>query len=156
MANYCQKPKATQQTKRQKCSNNKTGGERVRGWGWGGGGVGGREGRRAEVGTSISFTNNSVETNGVFPPVPFTVSCARKVYYTPGNQQCRNTLQLRAGFVDHYLPILNSCVLILNHWPISGVLHCRSLPTYFKLLYLLSHSSKLIHPYNNGNLSYNN
>ena len=49
--------------------------------------------------------------------------------YTPGSQQCRSTLQIRT-----------SC---------AGVLHCRSLPTYFKLLYLLNHSSSLIHPYIN-------
>ena len=47
--------------------------------------------------------------------------------YTSGNQQCRSTLQLRT-----------SC---------AGVLHCRSLPTYFKLLYLLNHSPSLSHPY---------
>ena len=39
--------------------------------------------------------------------------------YLPGNQQCRSALQLRI-----------SC---------AGVLHCRSVPTYFKLLYLLTH-----------------
>ena len=42
--------------------------------------------------------------------------------YTPGSQQCRSTLQLRT-----------SC----------------SLPTYFKPLCLLNHSSNLIHPYIN-------
>ena len=46
--------------------------------------------------------------------------------YTPGNQQCWSTLQLRT-----------SC---------AGVLHCRSLPAYIKLLYLLKHSPGLIHP----------
>ena len=49
--------------------------------------------------------------------------------YTSGNQQYRSTLQLRT-----------SC---------AGVLHCRSLPTYFKLLHLLNHSSNLIHLYLN-------
>ena len=56
---------------------------------------------------------------------PFIVSSTHKVYTR--NQQCRSTLQLRTR-----------C---------AWVLHCRSLPTYFKLLYLLSHSSNLIRPY---------
>ena len=45
--------------------------------------------------------------------------------YTPGNQQCRSKLQLRT-----------IC---------AGVLHCRSLPSYFKLLYLRNHLSSLNH-----------
>ena len=47
--------------------------------------------------------------------------------YAPGNQQCRRTLQLRT-----------SC---------AGVQRGKSPPTYFKLLYLLNHSSNLIHSY---------
>ena len=54
-------------------------------------------------------------------------SPAMNAKYTPGNQQCRSTLQFRT-----------SCV---------GVLHVRSLPTYFRLLYVLYHSSSLIHLY---------
>ena len=49
--------------------------------------------------------------------------------YTPGNQQCRSTQQLRTSCTEE--------------------LHCRSLPTYFKLLQLLNHSSSLIYPYVN-------
>ena len=66
--------------------------------------------------------------------LPFITSSACKVYtwkpavhakYTPGNQQCRSRLQLKT-----------SC---------ARVLHCRSLPAYFKLLYLLNHPPSLIH-----------
>ena len=58
---------------------------------------------------------------------PFITSSACKVHtwtpavhakYTPGHQRCRSTLQLRTSS--------------------AGMLHCRSLPTYFKLLYLLN------------------
>ena len=52
---------------------------------------------------------------------------ALQVKCTPGNQQCGSTLQLRS-----------SCPLVLC---------CLSLPTHFKLLYLLNHSSSLIHPH---------
>ena len=70
---------------------------------------------------ALSFSTPSIN--------PFIASSACKVKYKPGNQQCRTTLQLRT-----------SC---------AGVLHCRSLPIYFKQPYLLNHSFNLIHLYIN-------
>ena len=58
---------------------------------------------------------------------PFVASSECKVYAAPGNQQRRSMLQLRT-----------SC---------AEVLHFRALPTHFKLLYLLNHSSSLIYLY---------
>ena len=79
-----------------------------------------------------------LETSSVFKV--YSQKPALHSKYTTRHQQCIQSIQLETSSAETYCssePALRECSI------------CRSLPTYFKLLYLLSHSSKLIQSYIN-------
>ena len=58
--------------------------------------------------------------------------------YTPGNQQCMQNICLEISSAEACCSSRTSC---------AWVPHCRSLPTYFKLVCLLNNSCSFIHRY---------
>ena len=84
--------------------------------------------------------------------LPCTWTGAPRTYSYSYCHRLMSFFFLKGSPPPHLHPCYSNCAsdidrclfLITNR---SEVLHCRSLPTYLKLMYRLNHSSSLIHPY---------